>query len=226
MTTQIINKIPKMEKTVHILKILTLCTKDEERINMINYLQGRIQELSSDANKYNTLSTEGDYSWLYNKISNDDYMISGLLKDIEDAMYNYFRLVSIVILDNMKEAELVEFYDKVKKVLDNFSSVEEAAEYICFNSGGELTDFMTKLIQYIKTEEVGRSKKMIPLAYLEEHQTILTLSLREWVDIFNNIRYTLKYLTVCNKKSYKYLIQKYQDLILNYFIIITSKDFN
>lgn len=215
-----------MKKSILVLKVLALCIKDEEKIEILDFLTNRITELEDDGKKYLEVNSNGDYKWLYNKISNDYQTVVDVLKDMEDEMYKQFRLASIVTLDNMKDEQLIEFYQKVKELLINFDNVEEAAEYICFHSGAELTDFMSLMIHYIKEEENGRTKKLIPLTYLEEHQTILTLTLKEWVDIFNHLRYSMKYLTICSNKNYKTLTTKYSKLILYYFIIITSTNFN
>lgn len=222
--TKMQEEINNIDKELLIMKILVLCTKDEDQIQLVNFITNRKNELANDIIKYQKVYNEGDYRWLHNKILNDYRLVMELYKEQEEKINTCFRYASIIILNHKNEDELLEFYEKVKSILDKFENATEAAEYLIFHTGAELTDFMGFLIKYVKEEEQGKMKKFIPIKYLEEHQTILTLTLKEWIDIFNHLEYSLKYLTSINSRSYRNLKLQYDKLQLYYFIIISSRN--
>ncbi len=217
-------EINSIDKQLLIIKILSLCTKDDDQMQLVNFISNRKNELATDITKYMQIENDEEYRWLRNKIINDYQLVMELFKEQEEKTNNCFRYASIIILNRKTEDELGEFYEKVKEVLDGFPSVEEAAEYLIFHTGAELTDFMSALIKYVKEEEKGKFKKLIPLNYLETHQTILTLTLKEWIDIFNHLEYSLKYLLPVSTKGYRNLKKRYDKLQLYYFIIISSRN--
>lgn len=220
------DEINTLDKQLLIMKILALCTKDDDQIELINFITNRKSELASDITKYSNVNSEGDFRWLHNKILNDYRLVMELYKEQEEKINTCFRYASIIILNHKDEDALLDFYEKVKSILDKFTTTTEAAEYLIFHTGGELTDFMGSLIKYVKEEEQGKMKKIIPIKYLEDHQTILTLTLKQWIDIFNHLEYSLKYLTPNKNKSYRNLKLQYDKLQLYYFIIISSRNCN
>lgn len=217
-------EVNSIDKELLIIKILALCTKDQDQIELVNFIINRRQELISDIDKYLKVNDEGDYRWLKNKIKNDFQLVMELFKEQEERANNCFRYASIVILYHKTMDELLDFYEQVKEILDKFPTTADAAEYLIFHTGADLTDFMGMLIRYIKEEEKGKLKNLISIKYLEEHQTVLTLSLKEWIDIFNHLEYSLRYLTPVPTKSYRNLKLKYDKLQLYYFIIISSRN--
>lgn len=218
------NEVKKIDKELLIIKILALCTKDDNQIQLINFISNRKQELEMDINKYLKVENEGDYRWLHNKIINDYQLVMEQFREQVEKANNCFRYASIMVLTHKSMEELIDFYEKVKSILDRFSSIEEAAEYLIFHSGAELTDFMGILIKYVYEEEQGKFKKLIPINYLESHQTILTLTLKEWIDIFNHLQYSMKYLAPVQTRGYRNLKMRYEKLQMYYFIIISSRN--
>ena len=61
MIQQIMKKIPPMKRTILVLKVLSLCTKDEEKIHIMDFLEKRINELETDSNKYMEVKNNKNY---------------------------------------------------------------------------------------------------------------------------------------------------------------------
>ena len=126
----------------------------------------------------------------------------------------------------MPYTELVSFEKEITRFLNKFKDIDEAAEYICFNSGGLLTSFIDELIIYINNNEHLVNKKFIPMDYIEKNRTIIVMDLKQWLEIFNNLRLAMTNVKNNNERSYKSLKENYSLLLMYYFIIITSQNFN
>lgn len=226
MRNQIINNLSKIEKKMLIYKIILIAYKDNDRLEAIDFLERRLKELLSDMETYANNHSKGDYAWLNNKIENDSYTFDEVLNEVEEYINNRCRIVSVITLNNLPYMELVSFEKEITRFLSKFKDIDEAAEYICFNSGGLLTSFMDELINYINNNEHLVNTKFIPMDYIEKNRTIIIMDLKQWLEIFNNLRLAMTNVKSNNERSYKSLIANYSLLLMYYFIIITSQNFN
>lgn len=226
MRNQIIKNLTKINKNMLVYKVILTAYKDSERLEAIDFLERRLKELLSDMETYTNNHSKGDYAWLNNKIENDSYTFDEVLHEVEEYINNRCRILSIITLNNMSEIELVSFGKELERYLSKFKDIDEAAEFICFNSGALLTSFIDELINYIHNNEHLVNKKFIPMDFLENNRTIIVMDLKQWLDIFNNLKLSMSNIKNNNERSYKSLIENYNLLLMYYFIIITSPNFN
>lgn len=226
---EVIEKIIKNEKNIkhdiYVLKVLMLCQTDTENQKKLDYIEKKSTEMSSNIMLYelkvNEQKSSTELTSLYNQITNDCDTILDLISEIKDDVFPRFKLASMIIIDNMSNDVLENFYEEVRKALSNFNNIEEASDYYYYHTGEQLSDFIVDLLDYIK-EAPERVLRLIPISYFESKKTIITLSFKNWFEIFNNIRFTLKYVGNYRRKEYLDLMEKYRVLEVYYFIIITG----
>lgn len=226
MRNQIINNLSKIEKKILVYKIILKAYKDLERLEAIDFLEHRLKELLADMETYTNNYSKGDYTWLNNKIENDAYTFDEVLHEVEEYINNRCRIVSVITLNNMAYSELVTFEKDITRFLNQFNDIDEAAEYICFNSGASLMSFIDEVINYINNNPELVNKRFISMEFLENNRSIIIMDLKQWLDVFNHLRVSMTNIKNNNKRSYKSLYDNYCLLRMYYFIIITSPNFN
>ncbi len=193
---QINKNIKIFERSINIFNILILCINNQELNKKLIYTKKLLDELKSNYHKY--------------------------LEQENIVLYNQFKLVSIVYLDNLKDEELLIFYQNLNQILKEHNSIKEACEYIYYHSGKNLSIFITKLLNYINKYIQNINNKRIPISYLENNQNIVTIYYKEWIELFKQLNYTMKYISDESNEDYLLLKQEYQILLVFYFIVITE----
>lgn len=215
---QINKNIKIFERSINICNILILCIYNQELNEKLIYTKKLLDELKSNYHKY----LEQENIVLYNQIDNDMFTINNLINELKEDLYNQFKLVSIVYLDNIKDEELLIFYQNLNQILKEHNSIKEACEYIYYHSGKELSIFITKLLNHINKYIPNINNKRIPISYLENNQNIVTIYYKEWIELFKHLNYTMKYISDEVNKDYLLLKEEYQILLVYYFIVITE----
>lgn len=215
---QLLNKNKnQFKRNIYILKILLASKYDEENNNKLMFVEKIYESLEEKANSYQKTLNHTDY----NILCNDYSTVESILSELKEDVIANFRISSVLILDNMKIDELILFYDNFTKVMSNYKNIEQASSDIFYYSGKEMSSFITKLIKYINTHEIP-NKKLIPLNYLINNQTIITISLQEWITLFKNINTTMKYVKMLDDKEIEKIKKDFDFLTVYYYIILTG----
>lgn len=214
---QLINKNRnQFKRTIYILKILLECKKDEENYNKLLFVERIYDSLDTEVTKYESTSQVTDY----NILCNDFTTVESMLRELKEDVMENFRISSVVFLDNLKLDELLTFYDNFMKVMSNYNSIEQASNDIFYYSGKELSNFIMHLVKYINGND-SINKRLIPIDYLEKHQTIISISIQDWIKLFNCIRTAMKYISNDSADAQK-LKSDFSFLTVYYFIVLTG----
>lgn len=215
---QLVNKNKnQFKRTIYILKILLACKHDEENYNKLMFVERIYDSLGDKVTKYEESNETIDYNILCNDYSTVESMLGELKEDVVEN----FRISSVLVLDNLKLDELTIFYENFTKIMSNYQTVEQASSDIFYYSGKEMSSFITRLVNYVNTHDIS-NKRLIPLNYLESHETIITISLQDWITLFKNIHTAMKYVNNCNDEEINKLKKDFAFLNVYYFIILTG----
>lgn len=220
-----VNKIQKsLYRSIITLEILMLCYEDAEARRRLDFARERYDTLVKLTEKYeNDKLSDDEKEICENQIINDCDSIYALLAEIKEEYFSIFKLITVMIINNKKDSEIEKFYENVKKTLKDYKTLSEARDYLFYHSGVVLEKFIGDLLAYVDLDDEQVARRL-PVKFLEKYQTIITLSFKEWVDIFNNIKFTLKYVGNINKTKYLNLIKKYERLEVIYFILLAAHD--
>lgn len=223
-----ISKVLKIQKSLYrsliTLEILMLCYQEAESKKQLDFAKVRYDELVILTEKYqNDELSEAEKELCENQIMNDCESIYSLLTELKEHYFSIFKLITVMVINNKKDSEIDKFFQDLKDILKSYQTLREARDYLFYHSGVALEKFIRDLLAYIDLDDEQVARRL-PVKFLEKYQTIITLNFKEWVDIFNNIKFTLKYVGNINKTKYQALIKKYERLEVIYFILLAARD--
>ncbi len=215
---QLVNKNKnQFKRTIYILKILLACKYDDENYNKLMFVERIYDSLDDKVTKYE----ESKETTNYNILCNDYTTVESMLGELKEDVVENFRIASVLVLDNLKLDELAIFYENFTKIMSNYQTVEQASSDIFYHSGKKISSFITQLVKYVDTHDIP-NKRLIPLNYLKAHETIITISLQDWIMLFKNIHTTMKYVSNYNDEEINKLKKDFAFLNVYYFIILTG----
>lgn len=217
---QTINKNKnKITHDIYILKIYLIIFTDNDNSDKLDYVETIFEGLDERINAYQNNSCESNL----NLLENDYLTVTSLLNELKSDVLAKQKIAGVIMLDNMKTEELSLFYEEFIQVYKPYKSIEQASSDIFYHSGLELSNFDMRLIKYIEgLKDVNL--KLIPLSFLKEYTTIITISLNNWLMLIKNLKVTLKYLSKENDEVINKLKKEFVKINVYYFIVITGGD--
>lgn len=217
---QTINKNKnKITHDIYILKIYLIIFTDNDNSDKLDYVETIFEGLDERINAYQNNSCESNL----NLLENDYLTVTSLLNELKSDVLAKQKIAGVIMLDNMKTEELSLFYEEFIQVYKPYKSIEQASSDIFYHSGLELSNFDMRLIKYIEgLKDVNL--KLIPLSFLKEYTTIITISLNNWLMLIKNLKVTLKYLSKENDDVINKLKKEFVKINVYYFIVITGGD--
>ncbi len=209
----------KINHDIYINKIFLKISDDIDNTDKLAFVESINNALDKRVEKYLETLAPNDY----NLLENDYNTVVSLLDELKEDVVNKQKLASAIMLDNMKINELIDFYNKFLEIYAKYQNIQQASSDIFYHSGIELSSFIVKLIKYIETHNI-ENLKFIPLAYLKEHTTIITLDFNSWIVLLKNLRITMKYLNTMQDTTIVSLRKDFELINVYYFIVITGGD--
>lgn len=217
---QTINKNKnKITHDIYMLKIYLIIFTDNDNSDKLDYVETIFEGLDERINAYQNNSCESNL----NLLENDYLTVTSLLNELKSDVLAKQKIAGVIMLDNMKTEELSLFYEEFIQVYKPYKSIEQASSDIFYHSGLELSNFDMRLIKYIEGLK-DINLKLIPLSFLKEYTTIITISLNNWLMLIKNLRVTLKYLSKENDDVINKLKKEFVKINVYYFIVITGGD--
>lgn len=200
----------------------------------VNYLKRLHEELKRkmDIVKYMQDVTIEELEEIYEKLNNffdHQKIITEEAKEIERVYYRNIKMASAGIIMNKNNIELEKFHKDVNDFIYNYKSLQEAAEYVFFHSGELIMETINSLVRSIQNSNNPEYVKTYNYEYFLSSTLVLTLTLPEWIELFNKIRYVLRIVNDVNIIDYVDFKQNYLKLEIRYFILMlymesTSKE--
>lgn len=122
------------------------------------------------------------------KLINIDHFYHTIKKCLDEVMQKYFghmKIATANICMNRSNEELEIISQNLNNYLNDFNHLQEAAEYIFFNSSHQILKTIDSLIKLFNNEE-------FTFNYFLKSDDIITLELTEWIDLYNKIRFVIK----------------------------------
>lgn len=147
-------------------------------------------------------------------------VIRSRFKEINDSYYGHIKMTTLSVCLSKDNKGLERFYDNIHTFLSKFKSLTEAAEHIYYSSGDFLTDLVHQLVECINESSKGSYSKKYSYNYFLDSEVIITLDVKEWVDLFNKIRFTVKLIQDIEMDKFLSLKEKYDHLETIYAILM------
>ena len=219
--TEIVSKIMKFRKEVIAkmdrINILLLLSPNEELSQSMAY----VTDIYASMLEFAEGNLDNEEASVINRLTNDVETVNNILNDIKEDISSNFKLVSLLFLESLKGEILVYFYEKLADILDNVGSINNILEYINQNKSNELRRFLDQVVNYIKIYATEKDYHLLPLNYLENVNCEETFNTKKWTELYNNVRFTLKYINCPNVVDEEKIKEAFWEFELYYYISIT-----
>jgi hypothetical protein len=219
--TEIVSKIMKFRKEVIAkmdrINILLLLSPNEELSQSMAY----VTDIYASMLEFAEGNLDNEEASVINRLTNDVETVNNILNDIKEDISSNFKLVSLLFLESLKGEILVYFYEKLSDILDNVGSINNILEYINQNKANEVRCFLDQVINYIKIYATEKDYHLLPLNYLENVNCEETFNTKKWTELYNNVRFTLKYINCPNVVDEEKIKEAFWEFELYYYISIT-----
>ncbi len=218
---EIVSKIMKFRKEVIAkmdrINILLLLYPNEELSQSMAY----VTDIYASMLEFAEGNLDNEEASVINRLTNDVETVNNILNDIKEDISSNFKLVSLLFLESLKGEILVYFYEKLADILDNVGSINNILEYINQNKSNELRRFLDQVVNYIKIYATEKDYHLLPLNYLENVNCEETFNTKKWTELYNNVRFTLKYINCPNVVDEEKIKEAFWEFELYYYISIT-----
>ena len=219
--TEIVSKIMKFRKEVIAkmdrINILLLLSPNEELSQSMAY----VTDIYASMLEFAEGNLDNEEASVINRLTNDVDTVNNILNDIKEDISSNFKLVSLLFLESLKGEILVYFYEKLSDILDNVGSINNILEYINQNKANEVRCFLDQVINYITIYATEKDYHLLPLNYLENVNCEETFNTKKWTELYNNVRFTLKYINCPNVVDEEKIKEAFWEFELYYYIAIT-----
>jgi|GEM_PF-2443721 len=163
-------------------------------------------------------------------IQNKRMQLTDFIFNIRLDHYENIKVATLGIVHNKTGDEIKQYYDDIASIIKSFKDIREAAEFIYFNSGEELTDAIDFFLKLGYAKENQDLKRLSSLEFFKKYTYVLTLTMREWVELINNMKFTIKTIGKIDtmrldraKKKYEALEKKCFILMLYFELVASDK---
>lgn len=129
--------------------------------------------------------------------------VLNLLSEITNSGYGNLKISTVTVTMNKSNEELEILYNNISSELKHYKSFDEASEVIYYNSGDFLDNLVNCFLNYVKG--TGNSDYIITYdkKYFLGGDAVISLEIKEWIDLYNKLKYVLKFIGNYEPISYK-----------------------
>lgn len=214
----------KKEHNLFMIKILSYFISDCEIQNKVKYTSDIFNELNKNLQLYKKSQSENSQcesissgTILYNYLDNDDVIYEQAVSEMKEEIYSYYNIQSILIFDNLTNIELSNFYDKIKELSKTELSklIHSKIELYVLEINQFIADLNNEYLKEIDEKDL----KFIPTTIKKNPQIDKMVSSTFYLSLFQDIKKTLKYLTIEYQK-----LEIYQKMLEIYLLIIIDNN--
>lgn len=221
---EIDHSMKKKEHDLWLIKILSYFIKDDEMQHKVKYTSNLFHELSQNLQRYKKNQNEEieeeaflSLSTLYNYLDNDDVTYDHAISEMKDEIYTYYTVQTILIFDNLTNDELANFYTQIIK--QSHTEIEKVIHLKIESNINQINQFIATLNQECAQGIDEKNQKFIPLTIRNNSQIDKMVSSTFYLNLFQDIKRALKYLSTEYQKK-----QIYQTMLEIYLLIIIDNN--
>ena len=166
---------------------------------------------------------------LYKQV-NDLYAFqNGLLNqlnEVNSTSYGHLKIATVSVTINKTHEELEKLYYSICNELKSFTSFDEAAEFIFYNSGEFIDNLINTFIKYIKESGNSEYIEMYDRKYFLPSDVVISLDVKEWIELYNRLKFILKIMKKYDKLSFIGYQELFDTFEAKYAILMMKTDNN
>ncbi len=152
------------------------------------------------------------------------YTLVGIMKNVKDAESLYYGKQSLTLTRVLNQKTMEEIVDLKKRILEFISQKSgflEAGIYAFYETGSFIEEIVEMVIRKSLTSKLPQAK-LFKKEYFYETNTIVTLTINEWVDIYNRIVYVMNILNDVSFFLDPEFKEKYLRFELYYLVVLMN----
>ena len=229
-------KKEEMMHSYYLCKIFSkIASKDREFNLLLMAIEKYINRLRRDEEDLNRKIKNLKKAELNEEVLDDIYVqvdsLVNFQKEINDKIselrlryFNHLKIATVNATMNKSNTELDNMYKNLNLLLDDFKSLNEAAEYIFFNSGQLIISMVNSLMQCFKDFGKQEYINLYNFRYFLATDVIITLSLKEWIDLYNKIKFVMKITNDADLVNYLEFKNNFIQFELRYVILMMNME--
>ncbi len=173
-------KIIELQRNMFTIKVITALSRflvNEDKYLELEERFKYIEEMYSSLEKYQTLYASTNNIEYKNYFENNFHSCTEAIEEQKAILYPIYSLNSLVFLENIKANIREGFYNFVNKVINQFKSKEDVAEYICYHGSKDLNE----ILNYVLNFSISSNLYNIFIQVKEQH--IITYQHKEWISL-------------------------------------------
>ena len=139
---------------------------------------------------------------------------------INNSSYGHLKISTVSVTINKNNEELEVLYNNIAQELKGFKSFEEAAEFIYYNSGDFIMNMVNSYINYIKESNNIDYISMYDKNYFLNSDVIISLEIKEWIELYNKLKFVIKQLAKYKTVSYPSCYDLFNSFEAKYAILM------
>ncbi len=175
--------------------------KEEENQEYLNTLLNKLQEMYLTQDSFHNL-----------------------LAEIKKYYYSKIKIATLNVCLDKEILELQTTEQEMKKFLRNYKTLEEAAQYIYYNSGIIIQKLITDIVNRLKQTKNQRYIQLYTNLYFLKSDAVITLNLSEWVELYNKLKFVVKNTPEANLLSYNSLKSEFILFEISYLILMINSE--
>lgn len=124
------------------------------------------------------------------------------LTELNNGSFGHLKISTVTVTINKSIEELEVLYNSITNEVGQYKSFDEASEYIYYNSGEFIENIVNSFINCVKEttneELVGMYNKL----YFLPSDAVISLDVKEWIELYNKLKFVLKQIVKYNTVSY------------------------
>lgn len=210
---EVMNSMKKKTHDLIMIQILSCFIHNEEIQNKVEFTDKIYKELQKNIALY----LQAPSSILYNYIDNDEVILEQAIIEMKEEVYCYFHTQTLLILDGLTNEELLDVYHMFNGV--TYNELFSLAHCQIVENVNLINGLIKELKQGIQSEVLEKDLKFIPFSKDKDLFIDENISNSFFIQLYQNIKTTLKYLPKAYSKQE--ILLKMRNI---YLLMIIEKD--
>ncbi len=148
------------------------------------------------------------------------------LNEVNSTSYGHLKISTVSVTINKTHEELEKLYYNICNELRSFTTFEEAAEHIFYNSGEFIDNLINNFIKNIKENGNQEQIELYDRKYFIPSDVIISLEIKEWIELYNRMKNVLRIMKKNNKLSFINFQELFDVFEAKYAILMMRADNN
>lgn len=204
----------------------------DKQINRLKKMQEEVKK-RTDIIKYIEDIADKELNIVYksiNEMFDFHRELDSGLQHFQSKYYRHLKMSSFSICNDKSYQELDSLYKSINNLILEYKSINEAYDYIFYNSGNQVYETVKALIECLENSKNKELIKMYDYNYFLNSDFVVALSFPEWIELFTKIKYVMRTANKVELFDFLKFKELYSELEKRYILMLIfnemiSKDF-